>query len=156
MQRRAFILKMMAGAALLQIARLNPASAQTTAACREDLKGQGIVGSSMGFFEIRHQHEFFIPLNVLVRPPAEGYSARSTSPLKGKSDLEGLRHRTDNSGAPLDLSQHAHTVMLTQEQLVLLSQGRHLTVDLAKFGHQFYFVADDATLAKIQELKARL
>lgn len=81
--------------------------------------------------------------------------ARCTSPISGKSDLEGLSRRTDDKGAPLDLSQHAHTVTLLQEQLELLAQGRFLTVDMPKFGHQFYFVADDATLARIRQERSR-
>lgn len=109
-----------------------------------------ITSFSQGYFEIRHQHEFKIPLEILINPPATGYSARSSSPLKGQTDFEGLRNRTDANGAPLDLRGHAHTVQLTEEQLNQLSQGRHVTIDLEKFGHRFYFVANDITLKEIQ------
>lgn len=153
MQRRVFLTQILAGAAVLTQSRAFGAT--LTSACRNDLQGAGILGSSMGFFEIRHQHEFFIPVNVLIQPPAQGYQARCTSPISGKSDLEGLSRRTDDKGAPLDLSQHAHTVTLLQEQLELLAQGRFLTIDMPKFGHQFYFVADDATLTRIRQERSR-
>ncbi len=110
----------------------------------------GIQSFSQGYFDIRHQHEFQIPLAILVNPPVTGFTARSSTPLKGQTDFEGLRNRTDSSGAPLDLRAHAHTVQLTQEQIIQLSNGRHVTIDLEKFGHRFYFVANDAALKAIQ------
>lgn len=121
-------------------------------ACEEETLD--LVGLSQGYSEIRHRHQFTIPLYVLANPPAEGYTARCSTPLQGKTDFEGLKNRTDSEGKPLDLRAHAHTVTLTQQELINLSNGRHVTVDLSKFSHLFYFVADDATLATIKNLRA--
>ena len=109
-----------------------------------------LVGYSQGFFEIRHQHQFVIPLRVLIDPPNEGYSARSSLPLVGKTDFDGLKNRTDSMGRPLDLRVHAHTVSLTKDDLILLSKGKFVLIDLPKFGHKFYFVANDNTLNRIK------
>lgn len=143
MKRRSFLTSMGAATGVL----LMNEDAMAYVSCKQEISKPGLRGESQGFFEIRHQHEFVIPLGALVSPPAEGYSARSSTPLKGRTDFEGLKNRTDSAGRPLDLRQHAHTVTLTQEELASLAQGRWVIVKLEKFGHEFYFVADDATLA---------
>lgn len=148
MKRRSFVQNLMTLTVLGTLAPVAYAADDCQSEESLDLKG-----TSQGYFEIRHQHQFQIPLSILINPPLEGYSARCSSPLKGKTDYEGLRNRTDSQGNPLDLSGHAHTVTLTQEELLKLSNGRHVTVDLAKFGHQFYFVADDSTLFAIQQAR---
>lgn len=121
------------------------------ASCEQE--GLDLVGFSQGFSEIRHRHKFVIPIYVLINPPAEGYTARSSTPLEGQTDFEGLKNRTDSEGKPLDLRGHAHTVTLSQQELMNLSNGRHVTVDLSRFSHLFYFVADDSTLAEIKRIR---
>ena len=121
--------------------------------CRDDATTSGLSGLSMGYFSIRHQHEFVIPIAALINPPRKGYTARSSKPIADRSDLQGLRQRTDSQGNALDLSEHEHTVTLSQAQLQALADGQHVTIDLSKFGHQFYFVADNQTLAEIQKQK---
>lgn len=109
----------------------------------------GITGISMGFMEVRHQHVFQIPLSVLANPPLAGFTARTSTPLEGWTDFEGLRHRKDAQGNPLDVSRHSHEVTITQEQLLSLARGRHLTIELPRVGHRLYFVANDATVAAL-------
>ena len=145
MNRRHFISKSAVFAAVSGLNFVTPAEASTASQVSPDL-----IGLSEGFFEVRHRHQFVIPLAVLLNSPVEGYTARSSTPLAGQTDFDGLKNRTDSAGRPLDLRGHAHTVSLTQEQLVQLTQGRYVTIDLSKFGHQFYFVADDRTLAAIK------
>ena len=123
----------------------------------------GLAGRSQEFFEIRHQQEFIIPLSVLVTPPPTGYSVRSSTPVRGQTDFEGLRNRTDAAGRPLDLSGHAHTVSLSlslslslsADELSVLARGGNVTINLAQFGHTFYFVADDSTLAAVAALRGQ-
>lgn len=80
----------------------------------------------------------------------QGYSARSSTPLKGQTDFEGLKNRTESAGRPLDLREHAHTVTLTQAELMTIAKGGWVSIGVKKFGHSFYFAADDATLAAVQ------
>lgn len=149
--RRKFLSGAALGLGLLVTTQTRKALADTEAVCNQDQDDKGITGRSQGFSEIRHQHQFIIPLAILINPPAQGYSARSSTPLKGQTDFEGLRQRTDSEGRPLDLRGHAHTVTLTQADLIKLSEGKHVTISLDQFSHKFYFVANDATLAAIKQ-----
>lgn len=154
LKRRCFLLSALVAAVSSQLTRVNPAQASVLLSdCRDDAGTLGLSGLSMAYFSVRHQHEFIIPLEVLIHPPAKGYSARCSAPIKDRSDIEALKHRTDDQGKPLDLSEHGHTVSLTRDELKALASGQHVTVDLPKFGHKFYFVADNATLAAIQSVK---
>lgn len=147
MNRRALLKNLFTSSFFLAFAPL--ARAKEISACQTPERARGLWSESQGYFEIRHRHEFLIPLEVLRNPPAEGYSARTSPPLAGHSDFKGLRERTDDNGHPLDLSSHAHTVKLSQAELLSLAGGGHVTVPLKKFGHSFYFVATDAILAKL-------
>ena len=112
-----------------------------------------LTGASQGFSEIRHRHLFKIPIEILRAPPLAGFSARSSEPLVGHTDFEGLRHRINAEGKMIDVSQHTHVVTLTQTQLIDLRNGKHVLADLSKFSHMFYFVADDRTMSILRKTK---
>ena len=154
MKRRDFLTQSVALGALTQLNFVTPAKADTVSGV--DLHpSPALRGRSQGFFEIRHQHEFVLPIEVLIQPPIAGYSARSSTPIKGETDFDGLKNRTDSAGRPLDLRGHAHTVNVTFEQLQELSIGKYVVVHLDQFGHTFYLVANDVTLAAIREARSR-
>lgn len=149
MHRRRFLIY---ASAMTSFSFVGKSALASPSLCDDSTDDLSITGYSQGFFEIRHQHEFKIPLSVLINPPQKGFTARCSSPLVGHTDFEGLRKRKDDKGNPLDLSQHTHSVSLTRDQLFSLAQGRHVTIDLDNFGHKFYFVANDATLQAIHSV----
>lgn len=75
-------------------------------------------------------------------------------PIEGRSDFGALANRKQSDGSIIDLSQHTHSVTLTKKDLQTLAGGMHVTIDMPKIHHKFYFSADDATLEQIRLRKS--
>jgi hypothetical protein len=108
------------------------------------------------FSRYEHFHILSIPLSVLIKPSAEGYTTR-TSPLDQESlDEKAFAEFIKDSG--LDgpsLRKHSHEVKFTKEELERIASGEKevkITVLTPKgnVGHHFYFTASRSALVKIQ------
>lgn len=114
--RRRFIVE--AGIAIL-IARSFPFMAQASVSSPMSLPDAGslIIRSGQGF--VPHTHDLLIPYKVLKAPPPLGVRLESTSALF-----------------------HTHAVALTQQQLIVVSQGG--TVTATGGSHSFVIALADA------------
>lgn len=104
----------------------------------------GLVTESTYFQRIRHFHNFVIPLEALQNPPANGYEARTSHPIREKTDEELYR---------IGLGYHSHKVQLSQVQLSEIASGREVVLEVlnpeGKLAHRFFFRANEEILNQL-------
>ncbi len=161
MNRRHFLKNATVAGATLALS--NKSLAVSTPAQPEDtcqIRMDQVSAEATYFARYEHFHILTIPVAVLVNPPEQGYSTRTSvldqDSLDEKAFNEFIKE-TGLDGASLRI--HSHAVTFTKEELERIANGEKdvkITVMTPKgnIAHYFYFTASRSAQVKIQRGRA--
>ncbi|WP_413576681.1 hypothetical protein ACLVWU_01430 [Bdellovibrio sp. HCB290] len=162
MKRRQFLSSsLVAGATLLMSESLLAETGSTLAAPNTCLPDLSVVTAEATYFSVyEHFHLLSIPVAMLVAPPADGYTTR-TSPLDKESlDVVAFEKFLKETGLPEALRTHSHEVKFTQKDLLRIGDGEKdveivVMTPKGNLAHRFYFTATKSALVKVKRARSK-
>lgn len=127
--------------------------AQASEVCGQPLEYLRVESTESPFYV--HYHQILIPVEVLIRKPAEGILVKSSSVDAGSYDPNEFKSFIQKSGLKeSNLIAHAHDVLISQTQLIEISEGKSVEIRVisksGNFVHNFIVQAPPSALSAIK------
>jgi hypothetical protein len=161
MNRRNFLKN--AGVAGAALALSNKSLAVEAAAKADDtclIRMDQVTAEATYFARYEHFHILAIPISVLIAPPEQGYTTRTSVLDQASLDEKAFNDFIKETGLDgASLRVHSHAVSFTKEDLERIASGEKevkITVMTPKgnIAHYFYFTASRSAQVKIQRGRA--